>query len=93
MPDGQSVHLEGIGNGPTTNEFVILPIKLQGLKGQPVQIYGEVHMVDTLRCGILIGNNILQLWKMEICWACKEADRKDVLQIGETYILVQSKSI
>ena len=30
---------------------------------------------------------------MEIHWVCKEADEKDVLQIGETYILIQSKSI
>ena len=58
MPDSQSVHLEGISNGPTTNEFVILLIELQGLKGQTIQIYGEVHVVDTLRCEILVGNNI-----------------------------------
>ena len=66
MPDGQSVHLEGISNSPTMNEFIILLIELQGLNGQTVQIYGEVHVVDILRCGILIGNNILQPWEIEI---------------------------
>ena len=50
-------------------------------------------MVDILRYEILIGNNILQLWKIDIYWVCKEVDGKDVLQIGETYILIQSKSI
>ena len=66
MSDGQSVRLEGIGNGPTTNEFVMLPITLHGLNDQKVQLHGEVHVVDTLRCGILIGNNILKPSKMEI---------------------------
>ena len=67
MSDGQSVRLEGIDNGPTTNEFVMLPITLRGLNDQNVQLHGEVHVVDTLRCGILIENNILKPSKMEIC--------------------------
>ena len=76
MSDGQSVRLEGIGNGPTTNEFVMLPITLHSLNDQKVQLHGEVHVVDTLRCGILIGNNILKPSKMEIRWACAEASGK-----------------
>ena len=82
MPDGQSICLEGISNRPITNEFVILPIELRGLNDQTVQLHGEVHIVDTLHCGILIGNNILRPSRMEICWACTEADGKDALQIG-----------
>ena len=92
MPDGQSVHLEGIGNGPITNEFVILPIELHGLNDQTVQLHGEVHVIDTLRCGILIGNNILRPSRMEIRWACTEADGKDALQIGQAYIPILSRN-
>ena len=92
MPDGQSVHLEGIGNGPTTNEFVILPITLHGLNDQKVRLHGEVHVVDTLHCGVLIGNNILRPSKMKICWACAEANGKDTLQVGQVYIPIFSKS-
>jgi len=92
MSDGQSVHLEGIGNGSTTNEFVMLPITLHGLNDQKVQLHGEVHVVDTLRCGILIGNNILKPSKMEICWACAEASGKDALQIGQVYVPIFSRS-
>ena len=92
MSDGQSVRLEGIGNGPTTNEFVMLPITLHGLNDQKVQLHGEVHVVDTLRCGILIGNNILKPSKMEIRWACAEASGKDALQIGQVYVPIFSRS-
>src|SRR5437667_6944614 len=93
MPDGQSVRLEGIGNRPTTNEFVMLPITLHGLNDQKVRLHGKVHVVDTLRCGVLIGNNILKPSKMEICWACAEANGKDTLQVGQVYIPIFSKSI
>src|SRR5438477_12912525 len=93
MSDGQSVRLERIGNGLTTNEFVMLPITLHSLNDQKVQLHGEVHVVDTLRCGILIGNNILKPSKMEICWACAEASGKDALQIGQVYIPIFSRSM
>ena len=93
MPDGQSVHLEGIGNRLTTNEFIILPITLHGLNDQKVRLHGEVHVVDTLCCGILIGNNILRPSKMEIRWACAEANGKDALQVGQVYIPIFSKSM
>ena len=92
IPDGQSVRLKGIGNGPTTNEFIMLPIILYGLNDQKVRLHGEVHVVDTLCCGVLIGNNILRLSKMEIYWACTEANGKDTLQVGQVYIPIFSKS-
>src|SRR5437667_1728779 len=92
MPDGQSVCLKGIGNGPTTNEFIMLPIILHGLNDQKVQLHSEVHVVDTLRYGVLIGNNILKPSKMEIRWVYAEANGKDALQVGQIYIPIFSKS-
>src|SRR3954451_4648261 len=92
MPDGQSVCLEGISNRLIMNEFIILPIELHGLNDQTVQLHSKVHIVDTLHYSILIGNNILRPSRMEIRWACTEADRKDALQIGQAYIPILSRN-
>ena len=79
MPDGQSIYLKGIGNELIINEFVILPIKLHGLNNQTVQLHDKVHIINTLYCSILIENNILKLYRMEIHWACTEVGKKDAL--------------
>ena len=60
MTGGQSVRISGIGEGPTTNQYVKLPILLISPTFEQLEISGEVHVVDSLSCQLLIGVNILR---------------------------------
>lgn len=70
-----TLSITGIGHGgPKTKHFIRLPIRLRDDDGQEIRLEEEVHIVDTLACGILLGVSFLRRNKIDIIWAKSTKD-------------------
>ena len=84
IPNHKSIQISGIGKGPITNRYVMLPLSLPTTSSRHLDILGEVHIVETLTCQLLIGNNVLRPNRIEINWG--KDGMSDYLRIGDTLV-------
>lgn len=79
---GKGVKIKGVGNGQdSTSEYVVIPIFLRTIKGGWVWIVGEVHVVNSLACGMLLGNNLIRANRLETRFASAKTLGKDVVKL------------
>ena len=81
MENSQSVHIAGIGEGPSTSTYVNLPLVLTTDTGKEIQIQEEVHVVPKLSCQLLLGINILRPNEIGVSWSTSQDKKKDALLI------------
>ena len=89
IPNHRKIQISGIGKGPITNRYVMLPLSMPTTSSSHLDILGEVHVVETLTCQILIGNNVLRPNMIEINWG-KEGEA-DHLRIGSTSVPLNAR--
>ena len=86
MDHGKSVRIAGIGEGPETSKYVILPLVLTTDLGKEITITGEVHVIPKLSCHLLVGVNILCPNKISISWANKAQGKPDAIMVQDAKV-------
>ena len=82
-----TIHLSGIGQGLSTNEFVELPFYLVTIVRESLPFITEIYIIDHLLPSILFGTHFLSKYSLDIVWA-KNKDQVDVLVYSLYYICI-----
>lgn len=82
-----TTNLSGIGQGPSTDEYVELPFHLVTTARESLPFIAEVHVIDYLSPGILLGTHFLSKHGLDVVWA-KNKDQADALVYGSHYIRI-----
>jgi len=70
MGEGLLVGLTSIGGRAESNKFAVIPLYFLTLDNVCLTVWAEVHIVDKLAVGLLIGNDVIYLNKIALRFTC-----------------------